>query len=538
MFVKKYLKGLQLFLITPAVIISVQSCLAVDSGIQGTESSTYISGQISRYRGAMAQNGYPSERTLSGDEEKREPIEITLENAIFMMLENNRSLMVERVKPLISKTYEDEETAVFDPILSSSAEHSRERASNRNRIGNNTESDVNVSVDVSKYLPTGTELRAGLRADRSWSDLYRNEYDSRIGLTITQALLRGQGMQVNMADIWQAKLNTQMTDYEFRGFAQSLVAQAEETYWDYALALKRIEIFSESLKLANKQHKETEELISVGMLAEKEITAAKAEISFRRQGLINARSNLDKIRLRLIRLLSPPGVNPWDREIILKDLPSVPDVTMDNVEEYVELALRFRPEVNRARLGFRRNELEIVKTRNGLLPKMDLFIDLGRSGYANSFGRSLKDLGEDHYDYTVGLAFRYEIGNRKSNAGHRRAILVQDQALESLENLQQLIEMDIRQAYIEVNRSKEQISATRETLKLQEEKLEIEREKFKVGKSTMLNVAQGQRDLLQARIDEIQAVVNYIKSLLDLYRLDGSLLDRRGISAPGSEPVL
>lgn len=500
MLVKQYLKGLQLFFIALATVISAQSCLA-------------------------------------GAEEKSDVIEITLENAIFMMLENNRSLMVERLNPLISKTHEDEKKAVFDPVLSGSAGYSRERAPRQNRIGNNTASDVDVRVDVSKYLPTGTELRAGLNPGRSWSDLYRNEYDSRIGLTITQALLRGKGTQVNMADIRQAKLNIQMTDYDFRGFAQSLVARVEETYWDYALALKRIEIFSESLNLANKQHKETEELIEVGMLAEKEITAAKAEISFRRQGLIDARSNLDKIRLRLIRLLSPPGVNPWDSAIILKDMPSVPYVKMDNVEEYVELALRFRPEINRARLGFLRNDLEIVKTRNGLLPKMDFFIDLGRSGYADSFGRSFQDLGEDNFGYTVGLEFRHEIGSRKSKAGHQRAVLIQDQARESLENLQQLIELDIRQAYIEVNRSKKQISATRETLNLQEEKLEIEREKFKVGKSTILNVAQGQRDLLQARIDEVQAVVNYIKSLLELYRLDGSLLDRRGISAPGSAPA-
>jgi hypothetical protein len=32
-------------------------------------------------------------------------------------------------------------------------------------------------------------------------------------------------------------------------------------------------------------------------------------------------------------------------------------------------------------------------------------------------------------------------------------------------------------------------------------------------------------------------VVNYIKALVELYRLEGSLLERRGIFAPGREPV-
>jgi outer membrane protein TolC len=50
-------------------------------------------------------------------------------------------------------------------------------------------------------------------------------------------------------------------------------------------------------------------------------------------------------------------------------------------------------------------------------------------------------------------------------------------------------------------------------------------------------VAQAQRDLLVSRIAEVRALANYLKALIDLYRQDGSLLERRGIVAPGREPV-
>lgn len=70
-----------------------------------------------------------------------------------------------------------------------------------------------------------------------------------------------------------------------------------------------------------------------------------------------------------------------------------------------------------------------------------------------------------------------------------------------------------------------------------EEKLRIETEKLRVGKSTSFQVAQAQRDLLASRIAEVQALTNYLKALIDLYRQDGSLLERRRISAPGREPV-
>ena len=76
-----------------------------------------------------------------------------------------------------------------------------------------------------------------------------------------------------------------------------------------------------------------------------------------------------------------------------------------------------------------------------------------------------------------------------------------------------------------------------QTRKFNEEKLRTETEKLRVGKSTSFLVAQAQRDLLVSRIAEVQALANYLKALIDLYRQDGSLLERRRISAPGREPV-
>lgn len=79
----------------------------------------------------------------------------------------------------------------------------------------------------------------------------------------------------------------------------------EETYWDYALMQRQIEIYLESLRLAQQQKNEVEEMIRIGYLAESELAAAEAEIALRREGLINARSSMEKTRLRLLSLLNP-----------------------------------------------------------------------------------------------------------------------------------------------------------------------------------------------------------------------------------------
>lgn len=469
------------------------------------------------------------------------PIDVTVEDAILLALDNNRSLKVERLKPLIRRTFEAQERALFDPLLTGEGAYSRQKGQesrgNFPAIPGITSSRTDLGLGASQFFPTGTDVSLDLSAARTESDRISGQYSSRAGLSVTQSLLRGMGLNVNLANLRQARLDTRVSQYELRGFAEALVARVEETYWDYALAQRQIQIFEESMKLAQQQLRETEEIIKVGRMAETEIAAAEAEIALRRQNLINARSTMATTRLRLLRLLNPPDSNFWKRDIFLLDQPTVPEVELDVVNSHVKVALRMRPDLNQARLGVQLGNLEIVRTKNGLLPKMDLFITLGKTGFADSFGSSVSDITGDNYDFLTGIRFEYPLRNRNPRARHDRALVSRDQAVEAVGNLAQLVDLDVRTAYIEVNRSTEQINASRATRQLQEEKLRVETEKFRVGRSTNFLVAQAQRDLVVSQLSEIRAVVNYLKALVGLHRLEGSLLERRGIMAPGREPV-
>jgi outer membrane protein len=397
---------------------------------------------------------------------------------------------------------------------------------------------VDGAISLEQFFPTGTTVYVEGSTLMTDSLLYRNKfYSTRFGMTVNQALLRGFGTEVNLARLRQARLDTRLSEYELRGFTEFLVAEVERTYWDYALARRQIEIVEESLKLARQQLSETQELIAVGRLAEAELPAVQAEVAAQEQGLINARSNMEAIRLQLLRLLNPAGPGLWNREVDLIHEPTLPEIKLDDVEQYVAVSLRMRPILNEARVGVLRDDLELVRTKNGLLPLMDLFVNLGKTGYADSFHDSVSNVDEDNYDVLGGMRFQYPFWNRQAQARHQRAQLNREQAQKALENLSQLVEVDVRTAYIEVNRTKQQIAASSATRRFDEEKLRIETEKFRVGRSTSFLVAQAQRDLLISRIAEVQALANYLKALIDLYRQDGSLLERRGISAPGREPV-
>ena len=470
------------------------------------------------------------------------PLKVTVTEAILLCLENNRSLVVERLNPSIQQTFEDQERAVFDPAVNADLTAGRVKGERLARSGSETEDFTRDTaegiISLEQYFPTGTTvaLEAGTEIDDS--SLYDDTfYSTRLGMTVTQALLRGFGTDVNLARLQQARLDTRMSEYELRAFTEFLVAEVERTYWDYALARRQIEIVEESLKVARQQLNETEQLIAVGRLARAELAAVQAEVAAQEQGLIEARANKESIRLQLLRLLNPAGPGLWQREVDLIHQPTLPEIKLEDVELHVAVSMRMSPILNEARLEVLRGDLELVKTKNGLLPLMDLFITLGKSGYADSFGESVSRMDEDSYDALAGLTFNYAIYNRDAEAAHRRALLSREEAEKALENLSQLVEVDIRTAYIEVNRTREQIAASSVTRRFDEEKLRTETEKLRVGKSTSFLVAQAQRDLLVSKIAEVRALANYLKALIDLYRQDGSLLERRGISAPGRQPV-
>jgi len=469
-------------------------------------------------------------------------LRLTLAEAVLLCLENNRSLLVQRLNPSIRQTFEEQERAIFDPSIGADASVGRVEGESLARAGSETEDFTTDAAEgfifLEQYFPTGTTvaLEAGSRMDDS--SLYDDTfYSTRLGMTVSQALLRGFGTDVNRVRLQQARLDTRMTEYELRGFTEALVAQAERTYWDYALARRQIEIVETSLEVVRQQLEETQELIAVGRLARAELAAVQAEVAAQEQSLIEARANKESIRLQLLRLLNPPGDGLWEQEVELIHQPTLPEIKLEDVGLHVAVAQRMRPVLNEARLSILRGDLQIVQTRNGLLPLMNLFITLGKSGYASSFGDSMENFTEDNYDALAGFRFHYPVGNRDAKAAHRRALLSREQGQRALENLSQLVEVDVRTAYIEVNRTHQQISASSATRRFDEEKLRTETEKLRVGKSTSFLVAQAQRDLLVSRIAEVRALANYLKALIDLYRLDGSLLERRGIAAPGRESV-
>ncbi len=474
----------------------------------------------------------PAQSKFSGDR-PGSTLDLSVEEVTLLVLQNNRDLRVQRLNPVIAGSFEQIERGVFDPELFAEFEYNEERASETARsTATQFEVDGTDSAAVAglrQFLPTGTTLEATVEQSRSISNRSPEQQVARLGLTVTQALLEGFGPAVNLADVRQAELGTLASRYQLKAFTEALLAEAETAYWNFVLAKEQIAIFESSLAVARRQRDETELRIEVGLLPEVEAAAARAEVARREQALITARSLLEERRLRLLRLLNPDPANPYDQRINAVSEPRTKPVPLPDLAERLQLAEKMRPELNEARLLIQQRRLETVVTRNGLLPRLDFFVTLGKTGYADTFADSFGDLDSKTYDLAAGLHLSQALGNRAAKGRDLAARTSLQQAQEALANLRQLVLLDVRLAANELERARQQIAASAITRALQQETLAAEQERFEVGASTTLLVSQAQRDLLVSQIAEVEAIVNYRIGLVNLYLAEGSLLERRGI---------
>lgn len=467
--------------------------------------------------------------------------QLSVEQAVMMALHHNSDLQVQQYTPLITGTFEQIERGSYDPELFAQLEYFQEESAETSRSSGeefSVEADeVTAVAGLRQTLPTGTTLETSVSHERTISNRAPEQQAARVDLTITQSLLRGLGPAVNMAAIRQAELDTMASVEELRGFTETLLADAEIAYWHYVLAEEEIAIFQSSLDIARQQRQEVESRIEVGILPEIEVAAAKAEEALRIQALLDARSTMEERRLRLLRLIAPDTDtfdNPEGAKIRTVSSPRISPRPISDLDEHLQLADRYRSDLNAARLQLRRNSLTTIVTRNGLLPRLDFFIALGKTGYADTFSDAYRDLDGSTYDLTTGLHLSHMLGNRTAKARDLAALASRQQARAAVENLRQIVNLDVRLAANEVERTRQQIDASRTTRIFQEQTLVAEEERFDVGTSTALLVAQAQRDLLQARIAEIEAIVNYRIARVNLYLAEGSLLERRGIEITGT----
>jgi outer membrane protein TolC len=236
-------------------------------------------------------------------------------------------------------------------------------------------------------------------------------------------------------------------------------------------------------------------------------------------------------------------------------------------EDLINDALRHRAELVESRIDLNSRELSNKAVRSALLPTVNLFAYYGGAGLggvqnpANLCSNLPADLqafgcaGPDQAagqlpvngttslngtfnqlvnstspDKGAGLSLNIPLRNRAAQAVQIRSELEYRQAQVRLQQIENQVGIEIRNAQYTVQQNRSSVDAARAALDLARESLDAEQKKYQFGTSTTTLVLQYQSGLATAQSTLVNALVAYEKSRVELDRATGLLLDHDGIS--------
>jgi len=505
-------------------------------------------------------------------------LEISLQDAVELALENSLDIVVQRYNPWIADTdilrtlgggagrglsgtgtasvlgnipslnfdpqvtasisYDDRNTPINNPFISGTG------ISSLSKLVTHT---ATYNTQYSQGFATGTGFFASYDNTRNSSsssaNLFNPSVQSSLFVGFSQELLNGFGLLPNTRNIRIAKNSRKIADWQFTLQAITTVTNTITAYWELVFARENVKVQQQAVTVAEKLYNDNRKQLEIGTMAPLDVTRAESELATDRQNLIVAQT----AKLQLEQVLkndiakNPLASNLINVEIIPTDLPKQPEaVEAPSFEEAVKEAFAKRPDLQQQVLNLQNGDIEVRATRNALLPTATLVAQYGTVGLGGNqvllgppvstksggYGDASSQVFHSNFpDYSVSLSVSVPLRNRQAQADNQRAILTQRQLEAQMQQLKNAALLDVRTTYIALEQDRGRVEAAAKARELQQQTFDAERKKYELGASTVFLVIQTQRDLILAQGTELRSLADLVEAKANYERAVGRTLE-------------
>src|SRR5579863_6749007 len=474
----------------------------------------------------------------------------------------------------------------FDPVINSTLQIDRDFTQSTSVFSPVPIANSNTGTADFSYLQgfhTGTNFAVGFNNTHITTNLPTSEYtpslSSGLQFRLTQNLLQGFGFLPNTRFIRIAKNNREISDVAFRLQIITTVDQIENLYWNLVFAYENVRVQQDALAFAQRTLADNKKQVQMGTLAPIQVVSAQSTVSTDQQNLILARTNLELQVLLMKNALSRNLQDPIlaAAEVIPTSTMSLPDQEpVTPTEELIQDALGHRAELSESRIDLNSRELNNKAVRNAMLPTLDLYAYYGGSGiggdanaallsppagtcnpktstlgrcftpsqlappFSNGgpvgYGGTLQQLVTSAApDKGIGVTLNIPILNRTAQANQVRAELEYRQAQVRLQQLENQVRIEVRNAQFDVQQSRAGVDAAQAAVDFARQTLDAEQKKLAAGVSNPTAVLQDQASLTAVESNLVSAKASYEKAEVELDRSTGLLLDHAGIVMADAE---
>jgi len=494
------------------------------------------------------------------EEKEGKKLELSLKSYLELVMANNTDIAVTRLTVEVAQNAITRAFSRFDPFATGLFTSTRSKTPASDALQG---AATLVTLSQPTLFTYNQTLSSGTNYGVSFSGLksstnsgfqnFNPAINSSVQFTFAQPLIRNRGTFVNRLPIMTARSRLRVTEYALRDSVMQLVENAENVYWDLVQARDNLRVQERALELANEALKRAQRELELGAMSPLDIYQPQQNYATAEISVSQARYFLQQ-REDALRKQIGADLDPAFR-LMPVALTETTDVPIDNgaidVEAAVQTALLNRPDLKAANQALDVDDLQIKSARNSLLPDLQLLGMYSTQGRGGNFfqredvfgggsqivGVTPGGLGDAFSQmfgfgfpiYQFGLQLRLPIRNRAAAADMADALVTKKRDTLAVRGVEQSVRLDVLNAVTQLESSKASVKLAQVALDFGRKYLEAEQKKYELGTSQIYFVLQAQQSLVNAESALVQNSIGYKRSVLDLLRRTGELLDARGI---------
>jgi hypothetical protein len=431
---------------------------------------------------------------------------------------------------------------------------------------------------ITKTAATGSQFTVRHNVDYDGNNapgnLLPSAWNANVEAEARQPLFQGAGLEFNRIagplstpgvynGVLVARINTDVALVDFEIAVRDLMSNIENTYWDLYYGYRDLDAKVKARDEALKTWRSVYALYETGRTGGEAANEAQArEQYFRFQEEVQTALSgelLDGTRVgngtgggifrptggvlvaeRRLRVLM--GISPTDGRLIRpSDEPIMAKVDFDWEQSTTESAVR-RAELRRQKWNIRRRELELIASKNFLMPRLDAIgryrwrgfgddLTGNQSGGLGQFDSAYGNLATGNFqEWQLGVELSLPIGFRQEHAGVRNAELLLARERAILRDQQREVIAELSDSIAETDRTFVVAQTSYNRLIASRQQHEALRVPFEENKEVSLDLLlDAQRRLLEAEVRYYRAMAEYALAVKNVHYVKGTLLDYDGV---------
>jgi len=371
--------------------------------------------------------------------------------------------------------------------------------------------ELTVQSERMDFLPnlsfsSGANRSYGLQFDQTTGKLVNASNDG-FNMSASSSISLFAGFS-NVATLKGARATLESQEFSYERTRQTVVFNVISNYLSVILAEENIRIRKEDVESQTKLFEQIEEFVRVGTRAISDMYNQQATLANAELQLLNAESNFQVSKTRLIQVLHLDPLT--DYNFLAPNADEIPVKARAYVPQDLLLAaFERRADLRAQELSIDAAEQNIRSAKSGSLPSLSLSTSAGTS-YSSGGRSNFNNQLTDNRSERIGLNLSVPIFSRFNTKRNIEASKVQyANARLDLENLQQSVAIEVRQAYLDYQTAVKRLEVTEKGLQASNQALQVEQERYNVGASTLVELTQARTRFVDSASQRAQALFQF-----------------------------